>query len=171
MKAIKITADDVISVVDIQEPTLKGMQEHVEGNIQTVRPEVYNRLNVPDYDSLIIICNEEGGRLGKEFNYIASDLYDYDVIVGDILIMAEGIANGEPDIVGLTDEQVQALYGELLNEYDFCLKYTSNRKCRVCGCTEDHACPGGCYWVEEDLCSECIGKEIEVEIEIKEETK
>ncbi len=31
--------------------------------------------------------------------------------------------------------------------------------CRVCGCTDDHACPGGCYWVEEDLCSECVGKE------------
>lgn len=30
------------------------------------------------------------------------------------------------------------------------------RTCRVCGCTDDHACPGGCYWVEEDLCSECV---------------
>ncbi len=27
--------------------------------------------------------------------------------------------------------------------------------CRVCGCTRDNACPGGCYWVEEDLCSAC----------------
>lgn len=31
--------------------------------------------------------------------------------------------------------------------------------CRVCGCTEDNACPGGCYWVEPDLCSQCVGKE------------
>lgn len=30
------------------------------------------------------------------------------------------------------------------------------KKCRVCGCTDDFACPGGCYWVEEDLCSECV---------------
>lgn len=29
--------------------------------------------------------------------------------------------------------------------------------CRVCGCTDDHACPGGCYWVEDDLCSACAG--------------
>ena len=29
------------------------------------------------------------------------------------------------------------------------------RKCRVCGCTWFHACPGGCYWVEPDLCSRC----------------
>jgi len=27
--------------------------------------------------------------------------------------------------------------------------------CRVCGCTDAIACPGGCYWVETDLCSSC----------------
>lgn len=27
--------------------------------------------------------------------------------------------------------------------------------CRICGCTDDFGCPGGCYWVEPDLCSEC----------------
>lgn len=30
--------------------------------------------------------------------------------------------------------------------------------CRVCGCTEDAACDGGCSWVEPDLCSACVGK-------------
>lgn len=30
------------------------------------------------------------------------------------------------------------------------------RTCRVCGCTDDHACPGGCCWVEDDLCSACV---------------
>lgn len=29
-------------------------------------------------------------------------------------------------------------------------------RCRICGCTDDNACPGGCYWVEEDLCSKCV---------------
>jgi len=29
------------------------------------------------------------------------------------------------------------------------------RTCRVCDCTEDAPCPGGCSWVEEDLCSAC----------------
>lgn len=32
------------------------------------------------------------------------------------------------------------------------------RKCRVCGCTDDRACVGGCFWVEEDLCSACQAK-------------
>ena len=27
--------------------------------------------------------------------------------------------------------------------------------CRNCGCTWDNACPGGCHWVEENLCSCC----------------
>lgn len=34
--------------------------------------------------------------------------------------------------------------------------------CRVCGCTEDNACAGGCWWVQDpsgdlsDLCSACM---------------
>lgn len=31
----------------------------------------------------------------------------------------------------------------------------AERACRVCNCTDDDACPGGCYWVEDDLCSRC----------------
>jgi hypothetical protein len=27
--------------------------------------------------------------------------------------------------------------------------------CRRCGCTDNSACEGGCWWVEEDLCSAC----------------
>lgn len=27
--------------------------------------------------------------------------------------------------------------------------------CRECGCTQFNACPNGCWWVEEDLCSDC----------------
>jgi hypothetical protein len=30
--------------------------------------------------------------------------------------------------------------------------------CRLCGCTDERACPGGCHWVnrEHTLCSDCI---------------
>jgi hypothetical protein len=28
--------------------------------------------------------------------------------------------------------------------------------CLVCGCTEDHACEGGCHWVAPRLCSACV---------------
>jgi ParB/RepB/Spo0J family partition protein len=32
------------------------------------------------------------------------------------------------------------------------------RSCRVCGCTDQWGCEAGCWWVEEDLCSECVDK-------------
>jgi DNA polymerase III sliding clamp (beta) subunit (PCNA family) len=28
--------------------------------------------------------------------------------------------------------------------------------CRKCGCTDARACKGGCYWVEPDLCNQCV---------------
>lgn len=27
--------------------------------------------------------------------------------------------------------------------------------CRICGCTNDRGCPGGCSWIEDDLCDRC----------------
>lgn len=32
------------------------------------------------------------------------------------------------------------------------------RSCRLCGCTDSAACPGGCSWVEADLCSACCDR-------------
>lgn len=32
----------------------------------------------------------------------------------------------------------------------------AERRCKVCGCTDAHACPEGCHWVEADLCSSCV---------------
>jgi hypothetical protein len=29
------------------------------------------------------------------------------------------------------------------------------RTCRVCGCTDDNACAGGCTWADWDLCTSC----------------
>jgi len=28
-------------------------------------------------------------------------------------------------------------------------------ECEICGCTEEEACPGGCWWVAPGLCSAC----------------
>jgi hypothetical protein len=30
------------------------------------------------------------------------------------------------------------------------------RSCRICGCTDARACPGGCSWAGETLCSACV---------------
>jgi hypothetical protein len=40
---------------------------------------------------------------------------------------------------------------------------SKERKCKECGCTEDKACRGGCYWViitpTRNLCSKCVKKD------------
>jgi len=30
--------------------------------------------------------------------------------------------------------------------------------CKHCGCTDEKACPGGCYWVMPNVCSRCADK-------------
>lgn len=35
----------------------------------------------------------------------------------------------------------------------------SVRTCHVCGCTDMHACEGGCCWANANTCSRCVGKE------------
>lgn len=30
--------------------------------------------------------------------------------------------------------------------------------CRVCGCTDERACAGGCSWIQSGLCSACLGE-------------
>jgi hypothetical protein len=37
---------------------------------------------------------------------------------------------------------------------DLCVLFDGDA-CRLCGCTQEMACEGGCWWVEADLCSEC----------------
>lgn len=36
-----------------------------------------------------------------------------------------------------------------------CWRKLEIRFCRNCGCTDEHACPEGCNWIENDLCSSC----------------
>jgi hypothetical protein len=38
---------------------------------------------------------------------------------------------------------------------EICRAKLKPRTCRLCGCTDACACPGGCWWVEDDLCSAC----------------
>lgn len=35
---------------------------------------------------------------------------------------------------------------------------STNQKCKYCGCTQERACRGGCYWIYENVCSECEEK-------------
>ena len=37
----------------------------------------------------------------------------------------------------------------------------SVRTCRYCGCTDDHACEGGCWWIAAEVCSSCAGRHVD----------
>lgn len=125
MKAIKITTKNMLSVVTVPELTWKGLGQLVGGHFETVRPWGFMNLNVPFKENLCMIVNEEGRCIGLDLNEVGSILYNeiplpgFEPIVGDILIMSEGFENGEPSIIGLNDELVQALIQELINKFDF----------------------------------------------------
>ena len=57
-----------------------------------------------------MVVNDEGLLRDLPVNPLASALYPGDTpICGNAVIMAEGIVNGEPDLVGLTDHQLDKL--------------------------------------------------------------
>ncbi|CAM4165616.1 hypothetical protein [Erysipelothrix aquatica] len=41
-------------------------------------------------------------------------------------------------------------------------------KCKRCGCDWYHPCEGGCYWVDDELCSSCATED---ELKMYEEIK
>lgn len=66
-----------------------------------------------------------------------------------VVVTEEG--NTVPVFEPATPEEAQSLMPKTIGNIS---------KCRVCGCDDFHACPGGCSWVESDLCSACAAKEV-----------
>ena len=64
-----------------------------------------------------------------------------------------GLSFYKPNEIYITMEAAEARLKEMELEV-----FSLEQKCRVCGCTWDNACEGGCYWVEPDLCSACADK-------------
>ncbi len=106
MKGIVITPDNAISVQDFGEPLYKTVGAAVGGGIEIVHPRLLEQ-------PFCMIVDDEG--LLKEYplNVVGSFLYETlshgHPIVGTVVFMKEGIRDGEPDIIGLSDEDVQYL--------------------------------------------------------------
>ena len=118
MNAIKVTTDDVISVVEIGNPKLKCLQTEVGGHIEVVRPQ---GLRNPQ----VMIVDEEGLLKSKEPNFIGCLLYKTQQhghpIVGDILIMLEQPGPDGYDLFGLphnTVIELTAYFRKLLEVRD-----------------------------------------------------
>ncbi len=94
---------------------------------------------------------------------VTEALHEYiDCSSADVSAAATNVAKLLSELMpekGYTAEQV---IGDALMDEDCFLHLgrrieieNGARSCRVCGCTYRFACPGGCSFVEEDLCSQC----------------
>ena len=64
---------------------------------------------------------------------------------------------GYPECNGETDECGDGELWKCWQRY-LTQKVETEAVCRICGCTQNNACQGGCYWVKPDLCSRCAEK-------------
>ena len=65
-------------------------------------------------------------------------------------------------VLALVDEPEFECIGQDIWDLGVPLDDIEGMTCRECGCTDDNPCDGGCSWVEEDLCSNCVPLNIEL---------
>lgn len=106
MKGVVFTTDREMYTMDFAEPLHKSVGEVIGGWIEIVRPR---GLTQP----FCMIVNETGLQRELPLNIIGSFWYGTHMhgapIVGNIVVMKEGIRNGEQDLVGLTDQEAAAI--------------------------------------------------------------
>ena len=84
------------------ETMLSVLQDAVDGFIEIVRP--FGRGG----GHLLMVVNDEGILRDLHPNPIGAMLYG-DLIAGTIVLMKEGYRNGEPDLIGFTPEECDAV--------------------------------------------------------------
>lgn len=103
MKGVVFTPDEKMYVQDFGSPLYESVGKAVGGWIEIVHPR---RLPSP----YCMIVNEEGLLLDLPANPLGCFLYQTMVhgspIVGNIVVMKEGYVDGEPDLIGLTEEEI-----------------------------------------------------------------
>lgn len=111
MKGIVITTDNKVGVRQFGLPLYKTVGKIVGGYIEIVHPK-----GLPN--PYIMIVNEEGLLRDLPLNKTGSVLYQTYIhgypIVGDIVIMKIGDTLDGPDVVGLSDSDIQCLMPEFL---------------------------------------------------------
>ena len=110
MKGIVISTDNMIEVKDFAAPMYKSIGEVVGGTIEIVRPRGLSR-------PYVMIVNDEGLLLELPLNRLGSILYEThkhgSPIVGNVVIMKEGMTSSGPDILGLEAHEEEALMSDL----------------------------------------------------------
>ena len=110
-KGIVVTTDNVASVREFGYPLHESIRPVLDGYMETVYPKGLK-------EPYLMLVNEEGLLMKKPLNVIGSILYETHQhghpIVGNIVLMKFGYRNGEPDIIGLTDEEANELMNQII---------------------------------------------------------
>lgn len=125
MKGIVISTANKIQTTEIPEnghPLYDLVRGVVGGHMENVYPR---RLD----SNLIMVVNEEGLLMDLPVNPVASYLYGMDIhgqpIVGNVIILKRGYFEGEPDIVGIPDDEAETII-ETLNKTIFSILKGAN---------------------------------------------
>ena len=101
----------MVEVKDFAPPLYQSLGEAVGGTIELVRPRGLAR-------PFVMIVNDEGLLLELPLNRLGSILYEThkhgSPIVGNIVIMKEGMTSRGPDIIGLKPQEEKAMLSEYL---------------------------------------------------------
>ena len=106
MTGLVITTENEMHKVAYDPPHYEVIQEAVGGNCELGCPKGLQK-------PYCMMVNEEGRLLGMPFNplgsYLCGTLIHGSFIVGDVIILRLGHYAGEPDLVGMSDEEAQQL--------------------------------------------------------------
>jgi len=106
MIALVVNTKNEIRRVEYDPPHYDVIKEAVGGWYEHVHPMGLDR----PYSMMV---NEEGLLLGLPMNRLGSELYGTpkhgQPIVGDIVFLKDGYHGGEPDTVGMTEDEAQRL--------------------------------------------------------------
>lgn len=112
-KGIIVKTTEEIITQDLAEPLHLSLNDAVGGYYEIVRPRYFK----PD-SKIVFICNENGINEQLDKNLIGSIVYG-GLIVGDIVFMKEGMVNGEPDLIGLKEDEISFLTDLFHNMIEF----------------------------------------------------
>lgn len=110
MKGLVVTTENEVSVKEFEQPLYESLGEVVGGFIEIVHPRglVY---------PLVMIVNEEGLMQSLPLNLVGPYLYETHKhghpIVGNVVIMAEGMTPSGYDITGLPDDAIESLKNQI----------------------------------------------------------
>jgi hypothetical protein len=124
-------------------------------------PVMPARLELPGCTPVVVSSGKAGIRFSPTWasfdpnTYRDRIFYAYELISADDMIEAIHIAHKNFATIARAQEECNRW-----NEPEQTESKPTHGVCRVCGCTDNHACEGGCSWVDDEhtLCSRCAEK-------------